>query len=89
LVGSSTFWGAERQAKEQNFNAYLCISYTKVSIQAGNYADSLGQLQTDILGKTDGCATSGAPDTDDWIVNCPDQVKVYTPLLNIIAEVKS
>jgi hypothetical protein len=22
-------------------------------------------------------------------LNCPDQVKVYTPLLNIIAEVKS
>jgi hypothetical protein len=59
------------------------------SIQAGNYSVALGQLQNDILVKTDGCATSGAPDKKDWIVNCPDQSKVYTPLLNIIAEVKS
>jgi hypothetical protein len=59
------------------------------SIDAGNYADALGQLQNDILGKTDGCATSGAPDKNDGIVNCPDQSKVYTPLLNIIAEVKA
>ena len=29
------------------------------SIQADNYADALAQLQIDILGKTDGCATSG------------------------------
>jgi len=61
------------------------------SIEAGNYADALGQLQNDILTKTDGCATSGAPapDKNDWITNCPDQSKVYTPLLNIIAEVKA
>jgi hypothetical protein len=59
------------------------------SIQAGSYSVALGQLQIDILVKTDGCATSGAPDKNDWIVNCPDQSKVYTPLLNIIAEVKS
>ena len=59
------------------------------SIEAGNYADALGQLQSDILKKTDGCPTSGAPDNNDWIVNCPDQSKVYTPLLNIIAEVKA
>jgi hypothetical protein len=59
------------------------------SIEAGNYSDALGQLQNDILDKTNGCATVGAPDKNDWIVNCPDQSKVYTPLLNIIAEVKA
>jgi hypothetical protein len=59
------------------------------SIQAGNYAVALAQLQNDILGKTDGCATSGAPDQNDWINNCQDQSKVYTQLLNIIAEVKA
>jgi hypothetical protein len=59
------------------------------SVEAGNYSDALGQLQNDILTKTDGCATIGAPDKNDWITNCPDQSKVYTPLLNIIAEVKA
>ena len=59
------------------------------SISAHNYANALEQLQNDILTKVDGCATTGAPDMDDWIINCPDQSMVYTPLLNIIAEVKA
>jgi hypothetical protein len=67
---------------QNNLNAVIA------SIDSGNYSNALGQLQS-VLGKTDGCANSGAPDKDDWIVNCPDQSKVYTPLLNIIAEVKS
>jgi K319-like protein len=59
------------------------------SIEACNYSDALAQLQNDILAKTDGCATSGAPDKNDWITNCTDQSKVYPLLLNIIAEVKA
>ena len=59
------------------------------SISAHKYAHALRQLQNDILAKVDGCATTGAPDKKDWITNCPDQSVVYTPLLNIIAEVKA
>ena len=59
------------------------------SISAHNYADALEQLQDDILTKVDGCATTAAPDKSDWIINCPDQSMVYTPLFNIIAEVKA
>ena len=80
--------GAFKNANMQN--ALLNkLNSVLASIESGNYSDALGQLQNDILGKTDGCATSGAPDHNDWIVNCPDQSKVYTPLLNIIAEVKA
>jgi PKD domain/Beta-propeller repeat len=58
------------------------------SIREHRYSHALQQLENDILAKTNGCATAGAPDKNDWIVNCPDQSKVYTPLLNIIAEIR-
>ena len=71
-----------KNSLQNNLNAVIA------SVDSGNYSNALGQLQS-VLGKTDGCASSGAPDKDDWINNCPDQSKVYTPLLNIIAEVKA
>ena len=59
------------------------------SIQAGNYAGALSQLQNDILGKTDGCANSGAPDNNDWIKDCASQAVVYPQVLNAIAAVRA
>jgi hypothetical protein len=56
------------------------------SIRERRYRQALQQLENDILVKTDGCATSGAPDKNDWIVDCPDQSRVYPLLLNIIVE---
>lgn len=58
------------------------------NLEAGNYADALGQLQHDILGKTDGCALAGAPDKNDWIKDCTAQGMVYPELLEIIAMVE-
>lgn len=58
-------------------------------IEAGNYADALGQLQNDILKKTDGCATEGAPDKNDWIKNCDAQESVYPCLLHSIELVEA
>jgi hypothetical protein len=58
------------------------------SIREHRYSHALQQLENDILVKTNGCATAGAPDKNDWIVSCPDQSKVYTPLLNIITEIR-
>ena len=57
--------------------------------QKQKYSDALHQLQNDVLKKVNGCATAGAPRKDDWIVDCADQSQVYTPLLNIIAELKA
>jgi hypothetical protein len=53
-------------------------------IEAGNYANALDKLQHDILGKTDGCANSGAPDSNDWIKNCASQGEVYPLILDVI-----
>ena len=57
------------------------------NIEAGNYADALGQLQNDILGKTGGCADSGAPDRNDWVRDCTSQGLIYPCLLEAVAEV--
>ncbi len=55
------------------------------NIEAGNYADAMGQLQNDILGKTNGCANTGAPDKNDWIKNCTAQSDAYTRITDAIA----
>ena len=46
-------------------------------IQRGDYQQALDKLQNDILKKVDGCAVSGAPDSDDWIVDCTYQAIAY------------
>jgi hypothetical protein len=58
-------------------------------VQKQKYSDALHQLQNDILKKVNGCATAGTPQKDDWIVDCADQSQVYTPLLNVMAELKA
>ena len=59
------------------------------SVQSGNYTGALGQLENDILGKTDGCANAGAPDNNDWIKDCGAQGLVYPQVLNAIAAVRA
>ena len=49
-------------------------------IEQGAYAEALDKLQNDLLGKTDGCATSGSPDKNDWIEDCTSQGQIY-PLI--------
>jgi K319-like protein len=58
-------------------------------IEAGNYANALDKLQNDILGKTDGCANSGAPDSNDWIKDCVSQGEVYPLILEVIEMLRS
>jgi hypothetical protein len=53
-------------------------------IAAGLFARALDQVQNDILGKTDGCANTAAPDNNDWINNCPDQNQVYPQIQQLI-----
>ena len=53
-------------------------------IGSSNYQDALNKIQNDILKKTDGCAISGAPDKNDWIMDCGDQNVIYPEMLSII-----
>jgi hypothetical protein len=50
----------------------------------GLYDGALEKLQHDILGKTDGCAESGAPDKNDWIKDCDAQNEVYPLIMEAI-----
>jgi hypothetical protein len=80
-----------RAFRKAAFQESLLIEFNTaiLRISAHNYPAALQLLQGVILPQVDGCATTGAPDATDWIVDCPDQSSVYTPLLNIIAEVKA
>jgi probable HAF family extracellular repeat protein len=52
-------------------------------VDAGKYAGALAKLQEDVMAKTDGCATSGKPDNNDWIVTCIYQSLIYPELLDL------
>jgi hypothetical protein len=58
------------------------------AIEAGNYADALGQLEHDLLGKVDGVATIGKPDKNDWIIDGSAQPPVYNCIIAAIKELK-
>ena len=53
-------------------------------LDEGLYQDALDKLRNDILKKTDGCANTGQPDKNDWILTCEDQQKVYPLVLRAI-----
>lgn len=46
-------------------------------VEGGNYKGAVQQLQNDLLGKIDGCARTGAPDKNDWLVTSASQGSVY------------
>jgi len=53
-------------------------------IAEGRYEEALDKLENDILKKTDGCAETGTPDNNDWIVTCDEQEEVYPLVLRTI-----
>jgi hypothetical protein len=57
-------------------------------IEKGQYASALDKLENDILGKTDGCASLGFPDENDWIINCTTQADVFQTVTEAIAYLK-
>lgn len=60
------------------------INAVLAMIDQGLYQEALDKLQNDILGKTDGCATSGSPDKNDWITDCGAQSQVYPLIMQTI-----
>jgi hypothetical protein len=54
-------------------------------VEAGKFQHALDKLEYDVLAKTDGCDTSGAPDRNDWIRNCGAQEQVF-PVLREAAD---
>lgn len=67
-----------RNALTNKINAVLQL------IDQGLYLDAIDKLENDILKKTDGCATVGAPDKNDWIKDCATQAQVYALIIEAI-----
>ncbi len=57
-------------------------------INAGNYANAISKLQKDLIPKTDGCAVSNAPDSNDWVKTCPEQAQIYPQLISLLNELQ-
>ncbi len=64
-----------RDSLINKINAVLGIIYQE------NYATAKGKLENDVLERINGCVVSGSPDSDDWIMTCAGQGRVY-PLVN-------
>ena len=60
------------------------IEAALAQLDEGLYQNLLDKLKNDILKKTDGCANTGQPDKNDWILTCEDQQKVYPLVLRAI-----
>lgn len=67
--------GNMRNALLNKLNAVIA------SVEAGRYTDALEQLDSDILGKTNGCASGAGPDKNDWILDCAAQRQVREDIL--------
>lgn len=72
-----------QNALANKFNAAIA------AIESGDYQCALGQLQNDILGKTDGCAATGAPDKNDWIRDSQAQADLYPQVGGAIVRVRA
>lgn len=68
-----------RHALTSKLNAALAM------LENQAYAAVLNKLESDLLPKTDGCATNGIPDANDWIKDCANQAQVYPLILETIA----
>jgi len=53
-------------------------------ITDGNYVEARDKLVHDIIAKTNGCATDGAPDKNDWLKDCESQAAIYPLILEAI-----
>lgn len=60
------------------------LNATLEKLDQGLYQEALNKLEHDILPKTNGCADFGAPDKNDWIINCPAQSQVYPIIMEAI-----
>ena len=68
-------------------NALLNKTNTVLAnLQAGDVSAALDKIKNDILAKTDGCAVTGSPDKNDWIIDSAAQAKIYPSLMEIIAK---
>jgi 3-phytase len=64
------------------------INAVQQMIAEGLYADALNKLENDILAKMIGCAETGEPDRNDWIITCEGQSRLYPLVIETIEYVR-
>ena len=64
------------------------INAVQQMIDEGRYAEALNKLQNDILAKMNGCAETGEPDKNDWIITCEGQEQIYPLVIETIENVR-
>jgi len=64
-----------RDSLINKINAVLGIIYQE------NYVTAAGKLDNDVIERTDGCTITGDPDSNDWVMTCEGQGRVY-PLVD-------
>jgi probable HAF family extracellular repeat protein len=62
----------------------LKLTVVMVEVYAGKYKCALNKLEDDVIPKTDGWATGGKPDHNDWIINGIYQEMIYPELMDIV-----
>ena len=50
-------------------------------VYKGKFNKACNKLQNNVLKRTDGCNNTGAPEKNDWIINCEAQSKVYPVII--------
>jgi len=60
------------------------INAVQQMFDKGRYEEALNKLQNDILQKTNGCAETGRPDKNDWIITCEGQSQLYPLIIEAI-----
>ena len=53
-------------------------------IDDGRYENARHKLVTDLVDNIDGCAETGEPDDNDWIITCEGQSRVYPLIMEAI-----
>ncbi len=64
------------------------INAVQQMLDAGRYEEALNKLQNDVLAKMNGCAETGEPDKNDWIITCEGQSVLYPLVIETIENVK-
>ena len=58
-------------------------------IESGEYQEAINKLENDILKKVDGCIENGAPDNNDWDMDCDEQKDIYLAIIDAINLLKN
>ncbi len=83
--------GEHYRLKNENMKYLLLNKIIAVQqmIDEELYEVALSTLENDILQKTNGCAETGKPDKNDWIVTCEEQNELYPIVVETIERVTS